>query len=666
MSRYLSKISIRVQLLAAVSLFIAVTSLIFFSFSYNLQKRSLLKGIDEKLYTAANFALTVPPESYHDNIVNSNSVKMEDYLQIVDSYNKLCSDMDLQYIWSVIEINKQIRFATGTSTSKDVTKGDHALFFDIHTDPESFSVALETGEPHYSSFKNRWGDGRMVLIPMTDKHDRQYVIGASMNTDEVNVLLGESFMLSAALFAVVLLVGIVFSSVIARSISKPIVKLKDTAESIANGDREDHCSFGGSSEICSLSKSLNNMALSIEDKVKALESEVLFRKRAQKELTVTRNYITNIINSMPSVMIGVDPEHTVTQWNTQAELSTGVSAEEAIGLEVSELLPRLSSKLSGIDDSIKTNSKQVYQKELVICDGKRHFEDITIYPLVSDTNSGAVIRIDDITERALFDSVVQDEKMKSITGLAAGMAHEINNPLAAITQGIQNTFRRLDPASDKNVEISKKYDIDLVKLQRFLVERKIMTFLKGGHEAVIRAAEIVKNMMMFCRKAGTRSELVNPMSLIENTIRLGSTDYDMKTKYDFKFVDIIREYDERIPEINCCTSEIEQVVLNLFKNGLQAMGEMENKGFKPEFHIRLKNEDRYIRIEVEDNGPGISDRLRRRIFDPFFTTKPTGSEKGLGLAVSYSIITQNHGGTFEVESEVGVGTKFIIRLPVQT
>ena len=273
--------------------------------------------------------------------------------------------------------------------------------------------------------------------------------------------------------------------------------------------------------------------------------------------------------------------------------------------------------------------------------------------------------IHDITERVkIEDIMIQTEKMQSVAGLAAGMAHEINNPLSIITQGIQNSLRRLDPNNSTNREIAKKAGIDGVKMYDFLEERKIITFLTAGKNAVDRAADIVKNMLLFSRKSGSTIVTTDLSELLEHTINLGASDYDMQKKYDFKFVDIKKEYDPDLPCVNCCPNEIEQVLLNLFKNALQAMEEIEAEEYTPQFHVRLIKEPDFARIEIEDNGPGIPEDVKNQIFEPFFTTKPAGVGTGLGLSVSSMIITQNHNGTFEVESEHGKGTKFIIRLPI--
>jgi len=289
---------------------------------------------------------------------------------------------------------------------------------------------------------------------------------------------------------------------------------------------------------------------------------------------------------------------------------------------------------------------------------------LNLAPLPSGTHLQAIVR--DVTERKKIEQIMlQTEKMSSVAGLAAGMAHEINNPLASITQSMQTIQRRLDPSKKKNVVEAEKYSIDLNKLHHFFEDRRINTFIEGSREAVERAAKIVKNMLMFTRKRSTELVPTNISDLIEHVIELGASDYDLKKKYDFKFVEIEKEYDSHIPEIPCCPNELEQVFLNLFKNGLQAMEENVNEGFKPKFTIRLIKESSQLRIELQDNGAGIPKEVKNRIFEPFFTTKPVGVGTGLGLSVSYIIVTQNHNGTMDVDSEVGQGATFIIRLPLE-
>ena len=146
------------------------------------------------------------------------------------------------------------------------------------------------------------------------------------------------------------------------------------------------------------------------------------------------------------------------------------------------------------------------------------------------------------------------------------------------------------------------------------------------------------------------------MSLAEN-------DYDLKKKYDFKVIEIRRDYEQNLPAVGITETEIEQVFLNIFKNAAQAMADKDFTDERPTLTLRTRKDGEFVRVEVEDNGPGMDEDVRKRVFEPFYTTKRVGLGTGLGLSVSYFIITRNHEGEFLVESEEGKGSKFIIRLP---
>lgn len=259
--------------------------------------------------------------------------------------------------------------------------------------------------------------------------------------------------------------------------------------------------------------------------------------------------------------------------------------------------------------------------------------------------------------------LIQAEKMSSLGGLAAGMAHEINNPLGIIMGAVQNAQRRLDPAMVKNRETAAESGLDFEKIVHYLEKRSILLYLNSIKTASERAAEIVKKMLGFSRKSESTKSLCLLSSLLDNAVEMAGSDYDLKKRYDFKAIRIIREY---APDLSlfCNGSEITQVVLNMLKNAAQAMGDRD--GFKdtpPEIIIRSTDQGESCLLEIIDNGPGMDNAHKEKIFDPFFTTKAPGQGTGLGLSVSYFIITRNHNGRIEVESELGRGTKFIIRLP---
>jgi signal transduction histidine kinase len=250
--------------------------------------------------------------------------------------------------------------------------------------------------------------------------------------------------------------------------------------------------------------------------------------------------------------------------------------------------------------------------------------------------------------------------MMSVGGLAAGMAHEINNPLGGILQGVQNVQRRLSSGLKANQKTSEETGVDLEKLQSYLEKRGIISQLNGIRDSGKKATQIISNMLQFSRKSESLMAPTNLPELMDNVLELAGKDYNLKKKYDFKKIKIIKKYEPNLPPIPITETEIEQVVLNLLNNAGWAMSE--NR--QPQIILRIKLDDEMVRIEVEDNGPGIDEETRKHVFEPFYTTKPVGEGTGLGLSVSYMIITNNHKGTMEVESELGKGTNFIIKLPL--
>jgi signal transduction histidine kinase len=242
------------------------------------------------------------------------------------------------------------------------------------------------------------------------------------------------------------------------------------------------------------------------------------------------------------------------------------------------------------------------------------------------------------------------------------MSHEINNPLGIITQAAQNIERRISLELPANREVSEELGLNLEGIRAYFDKRQISDAIASIRTASSRAAKIVANMLQFSRRADTTMEFTSLAQNVDQALELAASDYDLKKKYDFRSIDIIKDYQDT-PQVLMVSLEIEQVILNLLKNAAQAMT-ANPPDRKPRITFRLRREDRYAVLEVEDNGPGMTEDIRRRVFEPFFTTKEPGVGTGLGLSVSYMIVTQNHKGLMEVQSTQGRGTVFKVRLPI--
>ncbi|WDP88461.1 MAG: PAS domain S-box protein [Desulfobacter sp.] len=388
---------------------------------------------------------------------------------------------------------------------------------------------------------------------------------------------------------------------------------------------------------------------------------------AQKKADRLKRYLDNVINSMPSILIGVDSEGKITQWNHTAEQKTGIFAREAKNKPLAQVMPRMAREMEIIKKSIQeqissTDKKKAYAADEGIC-----YEDITIYPLATNGIEGAVIRIDDVTEAVRMEEMmIQSEKMLSIGGLAAGMAHEINNPLAGMIQTASVLSSRLASTDMKvNLDEARQAGTSMEAIQKFMRARKVPEMLSTIRDSGNRVAQIVNNMLSFARKADAQVSSCSLADLLDNTLSLAKTDFDLKKSWDFKLIKIQKNYDPNLPPVPCESGKIQQVVLNLLKNGAQAMQEAGT--VEPEFKIstRFDEEKEMACLEIADNGPGMEKELCKRIFEPFFTTKPAGIGTGLGLSVSYFIVTENHGGTMTVDSTPGKGTLFTVCLPLE-
>ncbi|UXY54179.1 ATP-binding protein [Pseudomonas tohonis] len=395
-----------------------------------------------------------------------------------------------------------------------------------------------------------------------------------------------------------------------------------------------------------------------------LELEVQVRSKIEKKLTGFQNYLNSIIDSMPSALIALDEQLYVTQWNQEATALSGTTLDDALNQPVFLAFPSLKPFLPQIKLTAERHKvEKVERVSWLLGDEVRHYS-LTFYPLMGGTGRGVVIRVDDITQRlSMEEMVVQSEKMLSVGGLAAGMAHEINNPLGAILHNVQNIRRRLSPDLEKNLEQARADGICLDSVNHYLEAREVPKLLDGIHQAGTRAAKIVTHMLSFSRRSNRQLAPCLLPVLLDQAVEIASNDFDLTEGFDFKGMTITREFDPDLGPVPGTANELEQVLLNLLKNAAQAIHQRDDDQ-EGRITLRTRLAPPWAEVQVEDNGVGIPENVRKRIFEPFFTTKEVGQGTGLGLSVSYFIITNNHKGQMEVHSKPGQGTCFTLRLPL--
>lgn len=414
--------------------------------------------------------------------------------------------------------------------------------------------------------------------------------------------------------------------------------------------------------------------------IAALSVTILARNRAEKELEKTKAFLSAAIEHSPTgIGVAEAPGVTLTLANPAARRILGIpdfqpgqmnyllkdafpwTCHHPDGTPYAmEELPLPQAVLHGV--SIENQEMRIRR-----ADGQECWVLLSSSPIRD--KSGRIIAgiavFSDITERKrMEDLVVQSEKMMSLGGLAAGMAHEINNPLGIIVHAAQNAQRRLAAGLAANEQAARSAGITLEGLDRYIKDRSIDVYIQDIMEAGHRAARIVRSMLNFSRPRQAKRALVSMSSILDKALELVQGDFDIKKEYDLRKITIERRYDPSDPSGYFDESEIVQVFLNIIKNAAQAMGAKQyGKDETPRIRLTMGVEDSLIRVDIEDNGPGMDEKTCKRIMEPFFTTKQVGQGTGLGLSVTYFIVTNSYGGSLRVDSDPGHGTCFTVRLP---
>ncbi|HLJ23294.1 MAG TPA: ATP-binding protein [Candidatus Acidoferrales bacterium] len=363
----------------------------------------------------------------------------------------------------------------------------------------------------------------------------------------------------------------------------------------------------------------------------ALDNAQLYNSLEQKAAQIERlkDFSENIVESLNVGVLAVDFGGAVESWNTQLEGLIGVPREEAVGRKLEEVLPaELMAEITARSGDERVSS--LYKFPMHSRDGRSLVLNVSIAPLVGKSGDpiGRLILFDDVTQRMrLEEQVFQNEKLTSLGLLAAGVAHEVNTPLAVISNYIQMLAKQL-PSGDPRQQLIEK----VVK----------QTF---------RASEIVNNLLNFSRTGAAEFTEVNLNTVVEEVLTLVA--HPFRTAQ----VQVTRNLQGELPAVLGSNNKLQQVFLNLFLNARDAMpsgGVVE---------VRTKAFNGSVEVEIIDSGAGIPRENLNRIFDPFFTTKSSGRGTGLGLSVSYGIVKE-HAGKVDVRSTPGKGTSFRLEFPV--
>ena len=443
------------------------------------------------------------------------------------------------------------------------------------------------------------------------------------------------------------IIGILFIGAIAaavklgllvrRLIIQPIEALADTALAISNGDLTCRAALTTDDEIGTLANAFNSMAAKLVSTIDALKQQVAERTFAEGALADEKERLTVTLGSIGDAVIATDTHGTVVLINKVAADLTGWSQKDAMGKSLPEVFNIINEKTlliceNPVEKALSAESiiDPASHAVIVSRDGTERIIADSAAP-IRDRKSriiGTVLVFRDITEKHKIEQeLLNAKKLESIAILAAGIAHEINNPLTNASLNLQVLKKRLEDS---------------------ILDREILNKLESVQRNMDRASMIAKELLVFSRQRELEFKPINIINII--------TDVLTHIKYRLNNVKMHQDL-VSVPDIVGDPVKLGQVLINVFNNSFEAMP----KGGDIFISTSFKNGQ--VEVKIADTGTGIPEGIMSKVFDPFFTTKEIGVGTGLGLAICYGIINQ-HKGNMEISSALGRGTDVCIKLPV--
>ena len=405
-------------------------------------------------------------------------------------------------------------------------------------------------------------------------------------------------------------------------------------------------------------------------------------QRTQDELRRANVEMAQLVASIPSFLIGLSSEHRITRWNRAAEKIFGITGDRVLGVPIDKCGIQWNiKKISEAIDLCRAGKSTTMLDDMrfLRTDEKEGFLGITVSAIEGAQNGlpGIILLGNETTQQKILESqLVQAQKLESIGQLAAGIAHEINTPAQYVGDNVRfllEAYGDLEHIHDLYDQLLKdlreehpmkewvpKIEAAVEEVDLDYLRQEVPKAARQSLEGIERISRIVRAMKEFSHPGTDVKTGIDLNKAIESTVTVA--------RNEWKYVaDIVTDFDPGLPFVPCLPAEINQVVLNIIINASHAVADaLKQNGSETKGAIKISTRalDQYAEIRICDTGTGIPENIRSKIFDPFFTTKEVGRGTGQGLAISRSVVVDKHGGTITFDSEVGKGTCFIIRLPL--
>jgi PAS domain S-box-containing protein len=399
------------------------------------------------------------------------------------------------------------------------------------------------------------------------------------------------------------------------------------------------------------------------------------------ELQVVLNDAERLLNSISSILVSLDSRGRVTRWNPNAESYFAIAAEQARGNRFMDLPIkwRDPATVAQLLESMDVLPKMKQEIELTDHLGVVRTLGLSVFPVEKCGGAtGCLFLGSDITEmKQMRIKLDQARRLESVGKLAAGVAHEINTPMQYIGDNVgyvSKCFDNIRPVLEWLIRANDQLNghstdpLPMVEWEQRLKKAKLNAIISKVPEALADAQEgiaavtkIVAAMKEFSHPGSETRMCADLNHILESALTVARNEY----KY---VADIETCFDAKLPAVQGFPSELNQVFLNIIINAAHAIGDQTKQGVDGRGLIKLStfSRDDVIEIRIQDTGGGMPAEVQSRIFEPFFTTKAVGKGTGQGLAIAHAVIAKKHQGRIWCDVDPGVGTTFIIQLPLAT
>jgi len=382
---------------------------------------------------------------------------------------------------------------------------------------------------------------------------------------------------------------------------------------------------------------------------RALETEIEEHKETARLLKASEAYTKNILQSMPSMLIGLNEELNITQWNRCAEEITGIEFDKALGRNLWDTYPTITISPDQVKDVLSRGSPATIKHS----QRGQYYFDIRVFPLQGDLDQGVVILVDNVTQRSLAENMlIQRDKMSSMGELAATMAQDIQMPVQAILEDL-NTIQAAIEGRDLGSGSEQMHAL-----------------MRDAAERGVQVSHVILNLLEFSRSQGDEKRLSFMPDIVEHAIELANTTLSDPAGLRFQDVTVERQFEQDLPRIPCFVAEMQQVFLSLFRHCVHALAKVKRDNDRPRIRVEISERYDALWIKVQHNGHGLSAQEQQDIFEPFFSTWPTDKhvevpEAENRLSFTHFILVDHHHGQIAITSDVEVGTTFHIQLQLK-